>query len=348
MTLKYFHSFFLAVLVISSQSLRVQAQEGSQGPLFSSTEIIDLTIEADWRTVLSDRGEERDEHPATITFQNMGNATDSLPLQVRVRGNFRRQKKICQFPPIRLNFKKKGVKNTLFEGQDKLKLVTHCQTNRSKYEQFILQEYLIYKAYNLITDQSFRVRLARITYQPTGKGKPFTRYGFIIEDEDLMAERLNSKMLELSLHQEALEDHSITRLSLFQYLIGNTDWSVPVNHNLALLGHEETNALIAVPYDFDWSGLIDTPYAQPAEVLPIKKVTERLYRGYCRPLETLQPHLEMFMNRKPDLYHLFTSFEPLEKREKDRILNYLDAFYEVIENPRLIDREFMQSCRSLN
>ena len=347
MTLKYFHLFLLFQLL---GFFPAQAQSESEflAPLFDESDIVDLTIEADWNTVLSDRGDERDEHPAMVAFQNPDSTLGTLPVQVKVRGNFRRQKRICQFPPIRLNFKKKGVKNTLFDGQDKIKLVTHCQTKRSKYEQFLLQEYLIYKAYNLFSEHSFRVRLARITYQPTGKGKAFTRYGFFIEEEEQLADRLGGRTLDLTLHQEALEDDAITRLSLFQYLIGNTDWSVPVNHNLVLLGFEASNQTIAVPYDFDWSGLINTPYAQPSAVLPIKEVTDRLYRGYCRPEAVVQSHLDLYREKKTALYDLFTSFELLNRRERDRILGFLDAFYEVVDNPHLVDREFMQSCRTIN
>ena len=158
--------------------------------LFESDGVLEMELAADFSALLKDRGEQRSEHPATLSYTEPDGTPGELAIQLRTRGNFRLEARNCDFPPLRLNFKQGDAEHTVFAGQDKLKLVTHCRTGKTQFEQQMLQEFLAYRVYNQLTELSFRVRLARISYVDTaGKRKPSTRFAFLIEDEDRMAQR---------------------------------------------------------------------------------------------------------------------------------------------------------------
>ena len=322
------------------------SQEFDKSPLFETEDPLELTLEADLRPVLNDTGEDRPYRPARLWYRDEQGDTLSFDIGVKTRGYYRRIKLDCNVPPLRLNFKKKAVSNTAFAGQDKLKLVTHCRDKDSAFQQFTLKEYLIYKAYNLITDNSFLARMVKITYvDTTGKRKQMTKYGFLIEDEDQLAERLGGRILKTGLiHQEATNKEQATVLAIFQYMIGNTDWSVPVHHNIKFVFVDPMLPPLTVPYDFDFAGLINAPYAKPDPRLRINSVRERLYRGYCRTEEEFKTALVPFNEQKEAIYALFSDFEYLDENRKSRSLKYLDEFYESINKPRGIKRAFLSTC----
>lgn len=318
-------------------------------PLFESNEPLEITMEMDIRKVLRDRGEETDYHPLLVTWSNEQGDPIRVEARVKVRGNFRRQRENCRFPPLRMRFETETVEGTVFEGQKKLKLVTHCQTRRSQYQQYVLQEYLIYRAYNLMTDKSFKVRLVKVTYSDSEKrDDPFTRYGFILEDEDKMAERLGGRILEVENVHPDLTDYDLSnRLAIFQFMMGNTDWSIPALHNIKLVMPEGGKTPYAIPYDFDWSGIINTGYAEPNPVLNIRTVRQRLFRGFCRSPEVFRAEFSFFNKHKNAIYALYHEFSPpLEEDELQQATEYLDEFYAIINDPGEAEDEIIAACRT--
>ncbi len=318
-----------------------------EAPLFASPEILRFSLEADWGTIFKDRNQESEYHPAKLYVQGVDGFPLNLDLRVRTRGNFRLQSRICAFPPLRLDFPKEVTANTPFAGQNKLKLATHCQDNRERYQQITLQEYLIYRTFNLLTDRSFRVRLARITYiDAAGKRDTLSRYGFLIEDEKAMAARLGGSVLELEgVHDDNTDQEQMTLVAVFQYFIGNTDWSVWALHNIVLVEIPANDFSTAVPYDFDWSGVIEAPYARPDARLPIRSIRERLYRGYCKDRAQLEPVFALFKQKKDAIYALWRAQEGLDEKTLKRSLAYFDQFYQTIDDPKAVEREFIRSCR---
>lgn len=319
----------------------------SDVPLFSPHETLLFTLEADWGTIFKDRSQQSEYRPAKLHATGLDGSPVTLDIQVRTRGNFRLQSRICGFPPLRLNFPQEGTENTVFAGQDKLKLATHCQDNRDQYEQIALQEYLIYRTFNLLTDKSFKVRLARVTYvDAAGKRDTLTKYGFLIEDEDALAARLGGTIVDMQeIHDENTEREQMTLVALFQYFVGNTDWSVWALHNIVLVHTPPAMFPRAIPYDFDWSGVISAPYARPDARLPIRTVRERLYRGYCRVRVELDPVLALFNQKKEDIYALWNGQEGLAEKTRQQALQYFDEFYKIINDPRAVEREFIRNCR---
>jgi hypothetical protein len=315
--------------------------------LFQSDEPLYITLSMDVKTVIRDI-EERSSHPAEISYTDQEGKIIKLPIKIKTRGNFRKDPANCNFPPLRLNFSNSTVINTIFEDQDKIKLVTHCRSRNLAYEQNVLKEYLTYKLYNLFTEVSFKVRLVHMTYADTeGRQDTLERMGILIEPNQQMAERNGYKIVKIQrVQQESTDRNKITVLSIFQYLIGNTDWSVPALHNVVLLWEYPGAVPVVVPYDFDVCGLVNAAYAKPPEHLPIESVTTRLYRGYCRPDEELQLALNEFRHRKDEIYKTCHSIPFLTEKELKKTLKYIDDFFETIENPKAVRKEFHDNCKT--
>ena len=335
----------LAVLFGIAAGPAAAQQDTTTAPLFATEEPLELILAGDLKPVYKDKSDDRPYRPARLSYLDANDDTVSLDISVKTRGFYRRKYLDCDVPPLRLNVKKKQVKNTVFAGQDKLKLVTHCLDRADAYQQFALLEYLIYKTYNLLTPNSFRVRLVHITYSDTERDRQITKYGFLIEDEDRLSERLGGRNLETGvIHQEATDKDNATMLAVFQYMMGNTDWSVPAHHNIKFVFFGPHRPPLSVPYDFDMAGLINTPYAEPDPRLGIRSVRERLFRGYCRTEEEFTAVFTQFNAQQKAIYALYQGFPLLDEKLKKRSIKYLDEFYETINKPRTVRREFLSAC----
>jgi hypothetical protein len=314
--------------------------------LFQSEEPLYLTLTMDTGSVFQDR-EEEESHPAEIGYTDAEGNSITIPLKINVRGGFRKDSANCDFPPLRLNFEDTTVINTIFEGQDKIKLVTHCQSRSNRYEQNVLKEFLAYSLYNLFAEESYFVRLARMTYADvSGKIDTIKKIGFLIEPTSQMADRNGCEELIISkIQQNQTSKHKTTVLAIFQYMIGNTDWSVWNQHNIVLLKDDTSAEPIVVPFDFDWSGIVNAPYAIPAGDLPSVKV--RYYRNFCITDAELQLALDEFRQHREKIYQTCKSVPFLSARELMKTLQFIDDFFKIIENPQKVDSEFHGNCRVL-
>jgi len=341
---------FVAVVFLISTTLPAQNyQTENAKPLFNSHDILSIKIIGDITTIIRDVGDDSKEHPAILEYVENGD-TIRLDAQVETRGNFRRNRENCSFPPLRINLKKKQVKGTLFDGMDKLKLVTHCRPNSNMFENYVVEEYLVYRTYNILTDTSFRARLLNVKYQDTNDNNKVTEsIGFFIEPDDALKDRLN--MVEVKqkyiLPDRTRFDH-VSKLSVFQYMIGNTDWAVTTLHNVKLFSPDTLKPAYAIPYDFDWSGVLNAVYAKPLPRFETESVTERVFKGYCRTMQQLQKSFVTFHEKKDEIYQLYYGCDLLKNSEKKRILKYFDEFYEVIANEKKIKIEFMDNCLKEN
>lgn len=328
----------------TQEPMTTAAVETAADPLFTSHAMLEITLEMDLRTVVKDVGDENQHHPATLTVWDTG-GEHTVEIEVETRGHFRRNKRNCNFPPLRLAFPDSGTEGTPFAGQRELKLVVHCQDKKDEYEQYVLEEYLIYRVFNVLTDRSFRVRLARITYRDrVGKRDPLTKYAFLIEEHEAMAARNGCTVLEVNAHPLEFSPAETARMVLFQYMIGNTDFSIAYLHNVRLLMCPNYES-VAVPYDFDWSGVIGTPYAKPDRKLPIRSVRDRLFRGFCRDEAVYQQAARELLERKDAIYDLYRTQDGLDPKRLERTLEYYDEFYEILDDPRKFRREILDRCR---
>ena len=336
--------FGLALLTALASAADAQENVAAPPSVFASDSILSLTIRADLRTLLRDRGEDRKEHKGVMRYPRADGTVDSLPVELRTRGIFRRRPSVCSFPPLRLSIRRRDARNTPFDGERRIKLVTHCRPT-DQYEQYTLQEYLLYRVYGVLSDLSLRTRLARITYEDaSGREKPETRYAILIEDEERLADRHRMKVVEDTGVSPARLDPSRTVfMAVFQYFIGNTDWSVRVLHNIILLS-DSLGQIAPVPYDFDWSGVISTRYAQPDTSLPIRNVRERLYSGYCGEASDFNAIFAQYRQHRAAIEALY-NLEPLDQRNRERSLAYYAEFYRMIDDPARVTREMLRLCR---
>lgn len=316
---------------------------GKPDTLFLSDEILSIELRSDFTAIRADTSEDPVFYEGRLIYHEPGGKTKKFQVKVRARGDFRRNPEICSFPPIMVNFKKKEVRNTIFEGEDKLKLVTPCQR-----EEDVLEEFLIYRMYNLVTPMSYKVRLAKIRYYDTATEEElFERYSFFIEDDDRLAERFDASKFEGFLTPFDLDRENFMLMSVFEYLIGNKDWFISSRRNVTILRpNDTTKALQVVPYDFDFASLIDASYTKPRNVPEKYLGTRRVFKGLCYTKEEFEKTFQTFRNLKPVFESLFEVEELISRSTRNRNLWYLGEFYETIRDEELFRKEFLETCET--
>ena len=269
-----------------------------------------------------------------------------LELRVSPRGKSRRSQ--CTFPPLRLDFKKKTTAGTVFEGQNKLKLVTHC-SNRLARGGYLAAEMLAYRLLTLFTDASFRVRALEVTYVNSDDSESETWPAFVIEHKKDLAKRMGGELLKAkSIDVSAVEPHYSTLVNMFQLMVANTDFSILAGpgeeccHNAVPVQAEQVRV---VPYDFDATGLVNAPYAHPSPAVNIRRVTQRLYRGYCEHNDAIPAVVEEFLARQADVFALVDSFADIPGLERARVSKYLLKFFEMIDPPKTLNSKVTRRCR---
>ena len=347
--IQIFLAFFSGVAVygqaIEADSLQAVTDTLNQDfGLFTRDEILHLALRFDLKEYT--RKKPKEEYMNAILTYYI-NAKDSINRNVRLRSRGVFRNGYCSFPPVLLNFKKADFEKPDIKKIGKIKLVTHCQSGN---EEYVFKEYLIYKLFNVLTDTSFRVRLAEIDYISTsGKQKVIRSYGFFIEPLDLLAERIGAAPVETpALRQDNIIPRMMDRVAIFNYMIGNTDWSVTGQHNckvLSGLSFGTPGLGIIVPYDFDYAGLINTHYAAPAEGLSIENVTQRYYQGLCREEEVYANALKEFAGKKEEFYKVIREFSLLSEKDRQRMTDYLEGFFSNLEDEGTLPGIFENQCR---
>ena len=288
---------------------------------------------------------DRTEVPFTLSASGNDHA-----VKVRLRGKSRLR--VCKFAPLRINFTKRDTGGTEFDGIDKVKLVTQCKDN-SRSQQDLFEEYAAYRLFNEISDISYQVRLARIEYIDTAassSSQTAVRNGFFIEPDESLAKRIGAEELETtSLTLGSLDLQQAARVFVFQYLIGNTDWSLVMAdlddrccHNLDLF--ERDGELLLVPYDFDLAGLVNARYAKPDPSVGIGKVTARRYRGYCITDGPVAESVADFVERKNQVIDTFRTTPGLSEKTVATGVRYLERFYKEAANQEKIVKKFKKRC----
>jgi hypothetical protein len=337
----------LAVLWLATaagaRALAQQPADSGAPRLFDTSAPLALTLSADFGAIAKGRDTtKKQDYPGTLAYLAPSGDTVTLTVKLRTRGHFRLR--LCQYPPLRVEFDREQAERTIFARQKSLKLVVQCRSGTSN-ANYLLEESLIYRTYSLLTDMSFRVRLARVTYvDARGRDEPDTRYAFFLEDDDRMARRNRAEVdTSPAISQIETDPTQMGLFAVFQYLIGNTDWSVAARHNVVVI-RDSAGGLYPVPYDFDWSGVIAPPYARPDSRLGIVSVRQRLFRAECRTAEELAPLFARFIAQQDAIYALYRDQEGLEPKRVKQTLDYYDEFYRTINDPRATRREFMVTC----
>jgi hypothetical protein len=315
--------------------------------LFEDDKLLEISLRFDLSTYFRTKPKE-DYLAANLTFHISKTDSVSQDVKLRTRGVFRNR--YCMFAPIELNFKKANFGYSDLNKISKLKLVPQCGLGKDK-EDYVLREYLVYKMFNVLTDTSFRVRLLKVNYiDSQKKRKPVVQYGFFLEPVEMLAARTNCIQLKSrTLNQKSIVPRIIDRIAIFNFMIGNYDWSVPGQHNILViksLNFEPYGLAIAVPHDFDWTGVVNASYAIPAENVGTENVRERRFDGVCRSKEVFRKDLDIFAEKQEDFYRVINEFPYVNKQVKEDITGYLDGFFNKLAGTRdIILYNLVNSCK---
>lgn len=343
----------IPILAATLLGMPIGADASERYPLFRDHEVLKAVLTAPIAQTYAQRASDiRLYHPGQWTYINEKGESQRLDVSIRIRGNFRRQ--YCELPPLRLNFKKSQVKGTLFKGQDKLKLVAPCQHGLES-QQKLLLEYLAYRTYEILTDHSFGTRLIRLSYVDSDEAmRPWTDLAFVIEDENDLEDRLDLDKARVSKNRFDELDWSTTALvELFQLLISNHDYSVLQGpegeyccHNSMMFTREESaDKRIAIPFDFDMSGLVNARYAAPPEHLPIRLVRTRYYRGLCQPPGVLEDAVAHVLSKKAEIFELYESLPELSRKSRHRSIEFLESYFSILEDEAKLQKLVRDRCR---
>ncbi len=296
--------------------------------LDTKEDLVTLEIKGDLKHLFVDRHGEDHYHPASLKVIQ-ADSTHHFDLEISRRGVTR--KKICDFPPLKLKFPKKKLATNGFSDFNTYKLVTHCMEGEDDY---VLREYLTYKLFNQLTDKSFQVKLAKIRYiDESGEVPNEEHYGFLIEGNKELAERLDGELLDPEKYKiTQVDKEQYKNMVLFQYMIGNTDWNLSRGHNIKWVQTSASDVPSPIPYDFDYCGLVNAPYAIPHPQIPIKNVRERFLQWRGKSKTALVPICEKFKAQKAEFIQACEGFENLDTASKADVISFLETFFEEVEN----------------
>jgi hypothetical protein len=327
-----------------AERLAQRRTEAESLPLFGSVDPLAFTLTADFRTINRDRDPESTKRYTGVLQLPGEGGVPPVPVQLSARGHARRNRAVCAVVPLRLEFAKADLKGTVFAGQRELKLVTHCD-NDDDHEQYVLTEYLAYRLYGLFTPFAFRARLARVTYvDPARKGTPVARYGILLENDEDVARRMEGRLYPFNNRLfRFLDREAVITMTLLQFMIGNSDYSIMALHNVKLV-RNQGGVTYPIGYDFDYSGLVNAPYAIADPRLHIKTVRDRLYRGPCLMLGELDPLRARVAAKKDEALALIDAVPGLKATRRADAREYLSDFFSLMASPSRAKRALIDNC----
>jgi len=319
-------------------------------PLFLSSQTLNISLSGPFTTIDRKRDKEEQYTGGSLTYLDQGQQV-TLDVKFKVRGNYRLRKDVCSHAQLWLDFDKEQVAGTLFENQNKLKLVVQCR-NRLHYRNTLLKEHQVYQLYNTISDLSFRTRLVNILYEDTDRDRSRSEFGIIIEHKDRLADRTGMNNVSLNkIDYRSLDPLQGTIAGLFMYLTGNTDFSFisahedECCHNAILLHPVGEKRYFPVPYDFDSTGYVDASYAEVNPGLPLRSVRQRLYRGFCVPQGIMNEALAPFRANQEQILSIASDSRYLDENSARKSVEYLQAFFDIINDPEKRQDEIIKKCR---
>ncbi len=322
--------------------LLVFGDASAQTGLFDSDEVLNIKLSGRFSELFGKRDGVSENFPFVLSCLQRDSSKIEIPVEVQTRGHFRKMSENCEYPPLLIQFPKDGPQlASVFGEQHKLKLVMPCTG-----DEYLVREWLVYELYNLVTPKSFRARLVRVTLEDEKgkkKGNPF--YGILLEEEKQVAKRNSMLAIDGKLQPQQIFRDSFLTMAVFEYLIANTDWSVQYLQNIKLLATDSFAVPFAVPYDFDHAGIVNAPYALPAEELLLKSIRQRRYRGYCMDdLKPFEPVIAFYNQLKDQIYSLYSNCTLLDAKYKKSNAQFLDQFYAAINNPKIWQKDFAYPC----
>jgi hypothetical protein len=299
-----------------------------------ATEVSELTIHTDLGALLGQRPGAEEEQPGLLTLVRPDGSTEVWEVDVELRGKFRRR--TCDFPPLKLNFSKQQLRDRGFADFDKFKLVTHCLDDRQVGEEQLLRELAVYRMYEALSPYSYRTRLLRVNYvDAAGQVSRIKRYAFLIEPTRELANRLGAEECENCINPSPTELDLVVenRQAVFQYLIGNVDYSLPMARNIKLF-RQADGRLLTVPYDFDYSGMVKAIYVLADPDLGQTSIRDRIFLGLSSTDSLMTATISFYKEREEALKAMLRAQDYLPRAARQDMLAYLQTFYDEIDTLR--------------
>jgi hypothetical protein len=312
------------VLLLSALKLKAQHHPQSIFDQMNYTEVLDITIITNLQAIADKHSEVK--HPATLSFVDAGGVLQQWEVKLSARGKFRRMR-CTEIPPLKINFDKDELREAGLTKFDDLKLVNECLEDGEAARETLLKEYLAYQLYHEITPESFRVQFLNITYTDVHTGESIVRAGFIIEDAAQLSDRIGAKKVEQERGFRAAQFNAtqFQRMALFQYWIGNSDWSAIFGRNIKVL--EKDGQLIAIPYDFDFAGMVDAPYATPNSNYGLTSVQQRAYIGFETEVKAMEESIQQLVSMRAALKKVVKNQKLLSRASRREVWKYLVTYF---------------------
>ncbi|MEA3461380.1 MAG: hypothetical protein U9R49_05840 [Bacteroidota bacterium] len=343
----------IVILLLRPDSLWSQIEQQHVRQVDTIDTFLDLFDESDPMHItltLDLKRYQREKHkgeymPVQFLYQLNDTMHIEKTMRMKARGEFRRSH--CYLAPFWLNIRQAGVKDEELQNVKRIKIVTHCRGSKD-YEEYVLKEYLCYKIYNLISPVSFRVRLVRMTYVDTGRKNKVTEgWAFMIEPEEMLAERHEAVVVKNNeLPTTLMRPMEMDILAVFQYMIGNADYSISGRHNIKILGLPGfgSGGYTPVPYDFDYTGFVNAYYAEPGDGLGISSVRERYFLGPCREDDAFTAAIEHINQYREEIMQLVNHFEFLDQKKKKGMIRYLEGYFSQSGRNSVVESAFRRTC----
>ncbi len=316
----------------------------AQGDLFTNQETLDLKMKFSIKDMKKNTNDST-YVDQVIWYKNEAGEWEELEVEMRTRGNFRLNN--CYYPPMRMKVKKKQRKGTPFENNKNLKLVMPC-SRASNADSYVIKELICYKLFDEVSEYTFSTRMVRLHFENEDDKKGEQEMiGFLIEDDDDVADRFNAKIVDdKKILGTLLEDSAALRHDLFQLMIGNTDFSGLYKHNQKVMQLDE-RTVVPLAYDFDMTGLVNPPYAQVSNLVDIEKVTDRLYRGFCRDEAKTQTIRQEFLEKEQILFSVVEKYSSwMSSAERKEVDRFLRDFFNILKNDKSFENYIIKACRS--
>jgi hypothetical protein len=333
-------SIFLITLFLFSVQLKANKYADTKNSIFDELhyqEVIEVNLVLNKAKIFNNR-KNQEKHNAIFSFHNQKGELQTWNIKVEQRGKFRRMK--CEnLPPLKLNFKNQDlVEADLTEFND-MKLVTHCVNDQEVAKQLLAKEYLAYKIYNQITNLSYRVQFVKINYKDVISGNTDTQYGILIEDTAQLRDRIHAEKVEntYNLAPEKYNTNQIKAVALFNYMIGNSDWSIQEMRNVKVLISNGQHILI--PFDFDFSGLVDAPYVRLRPEHRLASSRERIFLGFRSDASYLKSARRFLKIKRKAIIKTIKDCSIISTKNKKEMIRYINSFY---DEDKLMKLPFVQ------
>lgn len=339
--------FFTACKSDQKDSDNVESELSSFFSTLYNLDSVIFVLETDIQTLIENK--ELDENKYQPAFLTVWQGSEvALTTNVRVRPRGVTRKSICDFPPLMLKLGKSELDSLQFRDTDNLKLVSHCK-DLPQYRDYVHKEYLIYKLYNEVTDYSYRVKPVEFICRDTkNQIEDIKSKSFVFEPTDVMTQRLNCNYYEDDISSvKNIDKTAYKNFVVFQYMTGNTDWNLTRRHNIRMLECSEGIEPMPVPYDFDYSGLVNAEYAKPHPILPIKSVTERFFQFRGPADEDFTDNYGLFWEKKDNFLNIIRNYPHLDQKTKTEMIAYIEEFYINIASEEIMKVEIMKNRKKI-